>query len=142
LYSHSVAVFIILGTYALAIVSVHCNRQMVDFTIEQLIVVAFGMIAVNCSISITSNIRAKMSCRFLFTCASAETNRAGQARRLQPLLWTLIAQTSDSREPRLGHLRLLWLKQARILDSEGGIAMGAFGLRVTYVNVIQVSNTP
>lgn len=40
---------------------------------------------------------------------------------------------------RLQHLRSLWLRQIEFLQSDGGITLKALGIRVTYVNNIQVS---
>lgn len=62
-----------------------------------------------------------------------------QAKQLHYVIWTLVASMTDCDDLDLRHLRLLLTRQARIMDSEGGIALSAFGIRMTYVNVIQVS---
>lgn len=36
------------------------------------------------------------------------------------------------------HLRVLWIKQAQILDYEGGIKLTALNIEITYVNIIQL----
>lgn len=56
------------------------------------------------------------------------------------MLWSLIAQLTKSDDLRVKHLRSLWIRQVRILDSEGGLALTAFKIRITYVNIIQVSS--
>lgn len=36
------------------------------------------------------------------------------------------------------HFRNLWVKQIEMLDHQGGLALKAMGMRITYVNVLQV----
>lgn len=60
------------------------------------------------------------------------------ARKIHPLLWTLVAQLTDSKDIEIQHVRLLFLKQIRVLDSEGGIALKTYMFRITYVNIIQL----
>lgn len=55
------------------------------------------------------------------------------------MIWSLIAHMAHSRDVRMRHLRELWLRQISMLDGEGGVALTAFRIRVTYVNIIQVS---
>jgi len=136
--------------YGLVLSGFYSTRMIGSFLYTPLLVMVASLVSINLLILMIARFHAKVSngcCWQVVEISPADSNGATktdakQARRLQPLLWTLIAQTSDSREPRLGHLRLLWLKQARILDSEGGIAMGAFGLRITYVYLIQVRLSP
>lgn len=59
-------------------------------------------------------------------------------------MWSVIAQLVSSGEDNLRaqHTRLLWTKQIAMLDLEGdGIALKAYKIRITYVNLIQVSLT-
>lgn len=37
------------------------------------------------------------------------------------------------------HLRVLWFKQVLALDSDGGLALSAFSIRITYVNALQLA---
>lgn len=61
-----------------------------------------------------------------------------QARKLQKILWSLIARVGDCPDLRMRHLRMLWIKQARSAEMEGGYAFRAFNMRITYVNIIQL----
>lgn len=61
-----------------------------------------------------------------------------QAKKLQPLLWSLIAKLTLSKSVRVHHMRSLWLKQVLILDNQGGLALTALGLSITYVYIIQL----
>lgn len=52
----------------------------------------------------------------------------------------MIAQLAQSDKPREQHIQLLWTKQMKIIHTEGeGIALTAYRIRITYVNLIQVS---
>lgn len=62
-----------------------------------------------------------------------------QAKKLQPLIWSLVARMARSNDLRTQHLRQLWIKQVQLLDIEGGLTLTGFGIRITYVNCIQVS---
>lgn len=63
-----------------------------------------------------------------------------QTKKIQPLLFKLIATTTDMNIMELEHLRLLTMRLAETLDETGGISFSAFGIKITYVNIIQVSN--
>lgn len=77
----------------------------------------------------------------LLPCRSSYNTQTLKSKRLHQLLWSLMAQLSSSKDTRLLHLRVLWLKQVKALDSEGGVVLCAFNVRVTYVNIIQVSES-
>ena len=62
-----------------------------------------------------------------------------QAKKLHSLIWTLILHTGLSEDPRMMHIQILWFRQIKILDSEGGLMLRAFNFRMTYVNIIQVN---
>ena len=58
---------------------------------------------------------------------------------MYPLMWSLIALLTGLQNTRARHLRLLLQKQACSFASENGLALTAYGIRITYVNIIQVS---
>lgn len=120
--SENVASFVLISNmlaYGLTIICVYLNRKIYDFSVYIIFALAFFQLMIVAFISISSNFHA-------------------EAKRLQPLFWTLIAQLNNSREERLVHLRSLWLTQTKQLDETGGLALSAYHFRVTYVNIIQV----
>lgn len=63
-----------------------------------------------------------------------------KSRKTERTLWTLIAvqMEENSSDERARHLKSLWLKLLTGISKAGGIALEVFGMRVTYVNVLQV----
>lgn len=53
-------------------------------------------------------------------------------------LLAILTECQSTAAPAI-HIKLLWLKQLRMISSEGGIVLRTFHIRVTYVNVMQVS---
>lgn len=68
-----------------------------------------------------------------------KTNQFHQANEIQPLLWTLVALISHSSHPKMGHLKMLLFKLIEIINSDAGLTLRAFHIKVSYVNIIQVS---
>ena len=124
-YSKHITVLIILShliAYSLALVCAYVMKTVRDLSsIAITILIAFLSLIVP-FISLSSNFHA-------------------QAKRLQTIGWSIVALLTQFKGPYsspLNHLRLLWFRQTTMLDDEDGLAIGANGLRVTYVNAIQV----
>lgn len=74
------------------------------------------------------------------TLTTAPAQSRETERSLLNLLGLLAKHSAD--DQRIGHLRAIWLKQMRMVSNEGGIVLRIFYIRVTYVNVLQVSEPP
>lgn len=60
-----------------------------------------------------------------------------KSRYLLKQMWLLVASTSRYRDPRIRHIRSLWLKQVIVLSQDNGITLKAFNIPVTYETLIE-----
>lgn len=115
---NSVIVSLIMN-YGFAIIALWYSRQIRNFNLEPITLVLCAWI---------------FSAILILLAAKFHAN----ARKLHPLLWTLVTQLTDSQDIKIQHIRLLLEKQIRTLDSDGGIALKSRWLRITYINIIQL----
>lgn len=80
------------------------------------------------------------NCHYHHLTGLAASFNLRKAKKLHPLIWSLLAETSHSIEIRTSHIRALWLKQIEQLEAQGGIAFNYNGLRLSYVNMLQASS--
>lgn len=60
------------------------------------------------------------------------------SKHLVKQVWILIALTNRYKDPRIKHMRALWLKQVVVLSQGGAITLKAFNIPVTYETVIEM----
>lgn len=75
------------------------------------------------------------SALFLIGLAS---NIHAKAKQLHLHIWNLLEVTCNCTDVRQRHLHSLWLKQVQALDMDGGLALKAFNVRITYVRIIKL----
>lgn len=105
--------------YGFALVSVYFYLNVKRMVALPLIVTSMAVVVANAIIAWASSVHSN-------------------ARKLEPMFWDLISQTCNQTEERMIHLRARWLKQLQIIDNEGGLALKAFNMRISYVGIIQV----
>lgn len=109
------------ANYTLVFLAVWLSKRLASFQIAPLVVVGFCWFIANGLVAIVSSFHAG-------------------ARKLELLIWSLLATMElEPNNVRHNHLRLLWLKQAKQLASQGGLAIKMLGIRVTYVNILQMA---
>lgn len=114
----SVATSLIVN-YGYAIISFWYSRQIKDFTLEPIVLVLFAWAFSTILILLTAKFHA-------------------QARKLHPLVWTLISQLADSNDIKIQHIRSLLLRQIELLDLDGGMVLKSSILRLTYIDIIHL----
>lgn len=68
---------------------------------------------------------------------SAAAKVQANSKRLMKQMWRLIAVTRNFKDPRISHMRSLWIKQVIVLSQEGAMSLKAFDIPLTYETVIE-----
>lgn len=66
------------------------------------------------------------------------SNYHATAKKLHPIIWSFIAALHEYDDIEMNHIRSLWVKQMHVLESDGGLIIKSFRMRVTYLNIIQL----
>jgi hypothetical protein len=106
--------------YGLAVIGVIMSRKLRNLRGEPMFFIVFGLTLANILIATSANFHAN-------------------AKKLQPILWSIIARMTHSSDMRIKHLRFLWFKQVQKLDDKGGLALSAFSIRITHINILQLA---
>lgn len=61
-----------------------------------------------------------------------------KSKHLISQIWRMIAMTWQFKDPRVQHMRTLWIRQVIFLDQGGGVTIKAFNTPVTYGSVIEL----
>lgn len=72
----------------------------------------------------------------LFIAAASKVQAS--SKHLLNQIWILIADMSEFKDPRVRHMRYLWIKQAIALGEEGGMTMKAYNIPLTYETMIEL----
>lgn len=132
-----------LATFVVVFVTVWHSRLVRQFGYEHILITASCCFWAGALAILMSDFHAKVSIsNFEYqseydNCLLTNFVQSGETERY---FWTLIAVLSErsAYNKRVRHLRLLWLKQLIAISDEGGILLKIYGMRVTYVNALQV----
>lgn len=136
-------------SYGLIAISVWHSNLIEKFNYEHMLIVLTSCSWSILLISLMSKFHARVSINLItsrvllkvdVTTNQQANIKSRETERSLLNLLGLLAEVSPT-DHRLGHLRLIWLKQMRMVSNEGGIVLRIFHLRVTYVNVLQVSGS-
>lgn len=114
----SVLIFTNAINFGFSIISVYFHRKFDDSVGLPLLVNLLAIVVINVFIAWASTVHS-------------------EARKLEPLFWSLVGLTNNHSDQRIAHLNYLWTKQLELIDSRGGLALRAFGANVTYVGILQ-----
>jgi hypothetical protein len=106
--------------YGLAIIGVVSSMRLHNLRSEPTFFIILGLTLANLQIFVGANFHA-------------------EAKKLQPIIWSIIAKMVHSSDLRVMHMRALWLKQAWSLNEQGGLALSALWMRITYINILQLA---
>lgn len=110
-----------LFNFGLSATSVYLTRRILNAGLLPVAFNMFGVLTLNIYISAASVVHSG-------------------AKRLEPLVWSIIALNLDNqRGRRLAHWNCLATKLLRTIDDNGGLAVKTFGVNITYVRILEVT---
>lgn len=109
-----------LANYGGVLIVIYFNRKFMGKDYISITFAIFAFVTTSLVLSLASRVQAK-------------------SKHLMEQMWQLIAATWHFRDPRVMHMRSLWLKQVIVLSEERGLVLRAFNVPVTYESMIEIA---